>query len=122
MYPPIFAIAAAYSPLTALLGVPPDMRFYPFGEAPQGVIYPYAVWQTAYGTPENYLSGRPDIDNWGVQIDVYAKDEAAARDVAEKLRDALELSAHVVAWRGESQDPQTKSSRVSFDMEFWTQR
>jgi hypothetical protein len=122
MFPPIFTLAAAHAPLTALLGVPPNMRFYPGGRAPQGVAYPYAVWQTAYGTPENYQDQPPDIDNLGAQVDVFGNTLDEARAVGKALCDALEGDAHVTAWRGEAEEPATKKGRVSFDVEFWTPR
>ena len=65
MYPPVFATAVASPAVTALLGTNPT-RLYLFGEAPQNVIKPYAVWQTVAGSPENYLGTLPDIDHWSV--------------------------------------------------------
>lgn len=122
MQPPIFTLAAAAAPVTALIGTPPNMRLYEFGRAPQGTAYPYVVWQTAYGSPENYLDQAPDIDNFGAQVDVYGDDASDVHAVAEALRDAFEGDAHITAWRGESTDPVTKKCRFSFDVEFWTPR
>ncbi|MEW6462933.1 MAG: DUF3168 domain-containing protein, partial [Pseudomonadota bacterium] len=99
MFAPIFKVCSASSQVTALLGAAPT-RLYPFGEAPQGVTYPYAVWQSVGGAPENFLAGRPDADNYTTQVDVYAESAASAREVAKALRDAVELDAYVVAWRG----------------------
>jgi len=65
MFPPVFSTAVAASAVTALLGTNPT-RLYLFGEAPQGVAKPYAVWQTVAGSPENYLGTLPDIDHWVV--------------------------------------------------------
>ena len=121
MYPPIFQVAAADPGVTALLGAAPT-RLYPFGEAPQGVTYPYAVWQSAGGAPENFLAGRPDADSYTTQVDVYADTADSARKVAKALRDAVELVAHVVAWRGDSRDPETKKYRFSFDVAWIVRR
>ena len=115
MYAPIFAVCSASAQVKALIGSNP-VRLYPFGEAPQGVTYPYAVWQSVGGAPENFLAGRPDADSYTTQVDVYADTAASAREVAKALRDAVELVAHVVAWRGESRDPETKKYRFSFDV------
>lgn len=121
MFAPIFQVCSASAAVTALLGVAPT-RLYPFGEAPQGAVYPYAVWQAVGGGPENFLAGRPDADNYTTQVDVYADTAASAREVAKALRDAVERVAHVVAWRGESRDPESKKYRFSFDVAWIVRR
>lgn len=121
MYPPIFAVVAANTAVRALLGVSP-VRFYPFGEADPVPPYPYAVWQTVYGSPQNYVNQAPDVDSFGVQIDVYARDASGAREVATAIRDAIESSAHVTAYNGEFRDPVTRSYRVSFTADWIVNR
>ncbi|QQE90486.1 DUF3168 domain-containing protein [Azotobacter chroococcum] len=121
MFPPIFTVAAAAPAVTALLGSNPT-RLYPFGEAPQGVVYPYVVWQTITGSPEKYLAGRPDMDGYTLQVDVYADTGSSARAVAAALRDAIELQAYVTRWGGESVDPETKRYRISFDVDWYVAR
>lgn len=121
MYPPIFTVCAADPAVTALLGTAPA-RLYPFGEAPQGVIYPYAVWQAVGGAPENYLGNRPDIDSFALQVDVYAETGASARAVAVALRDAIEPHAHITRWGGESRDTDTGRYRISFDLDWFVSR
>ena len=78
MYAPIFAVCSASAQVKALIGSNP-VRLYLFGEAPQGVTYPYAVWQSVGGTPENFLAGRPDADSYTTQVDVYAVAHAGRR-------------------------------------------
>lgn len=119
---PLFELAAAAPAVTALLGAPPAMRFYEFGTAAERAAYPYVVWQVPYGSTQNYLDRRPDIDNVGVQFDVYAATASQARAIVEALRGALELAGHVVSLRGESWEPGAKVCRSSFDMEFWLSR
>ncbi|MCO5364807.1 DUF3168 domain-containing protein [Pseudomonas alliivorans] len=118
---PIFAVCAADPGVTALLGIEPT-RLYPFGEAPEGVAKPYAVWQVITGSPENYLAGRPDIDGLTLQVDVYAVSAGGARSVAEAISQAIELRAHVVRWGGENKDPETKLYRSSFDIDWLVPR
>ncbi len=108
--------------MTALLGSGSACRLYPFGEAPEGDPRPYAVWQTVTGIPENYLGRVPDIDSWGIQIDVYANSVSAARSVAEALRDAIEPHAHIVTWGGDDRDPDTNLFRVIFSVDWWVNR
>ncbi|MCY1278010.1 hypothetical protein D9M70_267270 [compost metagenome] len=121
MFPPIFQVCSASAAVKAVLGSSP-VRLYPFGEAPQDVQRPYAVWQIAGGAPENYLGDRPDIDSFTTQIDVFAATATSARDVAKALRDAVEPVAYVAGWRGESRDPDTKNYRYSFDVDWLTPR
>lgn len=120
-YPPIFEVCAASSAVKTLLG-PSPVRLYPFGEAPQGVATPYAVWQGIGGSPENYLADVPDTDKYLLQIDVYADSANAARSVVQSLRDAIEPVAYVTGWRGESRDPETKRFRSSFDVDWIVRR
>lgn len=121
MYPPIFEVVAADSDVQTNLGVSPT-RFYPFGEAPQSVAKPYAVWQFVSGFPENYINQVPDIDSMSIQVDVYATTSGQARDVAQALRDAIEPHAHIVSWRGEERDPDTRNFRISFDVNWMVSR
>jgi hypothetical protein len=100
----------------------PHLKLYPFGEAPEGVTKPYAVWQTIGGNPENYLAGRPDTDGYTLQVDVYAKSGSGARTVADAISHAIELQAYVVRWGGETRDPETTLYRSSFDVDWLVQR
>lgn len=121
MNPPVYELASASSDVRALLGIKP-FRLFLFGEAEERTQKPYAVWQTVYGTPENYLAGIPQLDSWGVQIDVYANKPDEARAVAQALRDAYEPEAYVVSWNGEFRERDTRLFRYSFTLEFMTTR
>ncbi|MGL4711664.1 MAG: tail completion protein gp17, partial [Shewanella sp.] len=46
---PIFVVCRASTAVTDLLGTNPT-RLYPFGQAPQNVAKPYAVWQVIGGS------------------------------------------------------------------------
>ena len=122
MFPPVFDVCAQSAEVGALLGTAP-LRMWPFGDAPQtNQTLPYAVWQTVGGAPENYISGVPDIDAYLIQIDVYATTASSARDVARALRDAIEPNAHIISWRGESVEPETRHYRSSFDVDWFNRR
>lgn len=99
-----------------------DVRVYPFAEAPERPEKPYAVFQLVGGSPENYLSGSPDLDYATVQVDVYADDSTTAIAGVEALRDALEIGAYITGWGPEGRDPETKDYRTSFTVEFITPR
>ncbi|NNA76764.1 DUF3168 domain-containing protein [Pseudomonas lactis] len=121
MFAPINAVCALDPGVIALLGSPPQ-RLYSFGEAAQDTVKPYAVWQTISGSPDNYLAGRPDIDGFTLQVDVFATCAKDARAVAKALRDAIEPCAYITRWGGESRDPVTKNYRYSFDVDWIVQR
>lgn len=121
IYSPIFQIIKAAPAVTALLGTSP-VRFFPFGEAPQDVARPYAVWQQVAGYPENYLGQRPDMDLMTLQVDVFAETASAARSAAEALRNALELHCHITRWGGEDRDHDTNLYRFGFDADWHVSR
>lgn len=119
MYPPIFATCKAVAGVTSLLGTNPT-RFYLFGKAPANPTLPYAVFRTVTGDPENLLGDVPDIDNYTVQVDVFASTADSARNVAEAMRDAIEPVAYISRWGEETQDPDTNNFRYQFDVD-WVQ-
>lgn len=122
MYPPIFAVCLADSSVTDLLGSSPT-RLFPWGEAPQDVELPYAVWQMIPGgRPENYLDTRPDMDSFSLQVDIYADTGSSATDVAEALRDAIEMQAHITRWGAQETDDDTGHRRISFDVNWFVPR
>lgn len=120
-YPPIFQVALADPAVTALLGTSP-LRLYLFGLAPDKPQRPYCVWQVINGSPENYLSGRPDSEAYGLQIDVYANTADEARKVGHAIEYAVELVAHVTGYNGESRDTETGLYRYGFDIDWIVQR
>jgi hypothetical protein len=122
MYPPLHAVCAADTSVQDLLSDGTYLRLYPFGEARQADVYPYAVWQIVGGRPENYLGQTPDVDSFSTQVDVYAQTWTSARNVANALQAAIEEVAHVTGYNGEMRDPETKSFRVSFNVDWITAR
>lgn len=107
----IYPILQASQRLIELLGDP--LRAYPFGDAPQGVQYPYVTWQVVGGGPLNYLGQRPDMEAPSVQFDVWAQESDAAQIVANALEYVIETECHVTAYNGTMRDPETMSYRVS---------
>lgn len=118
MTPPIFQICSQSAVVTALLGSGTNLRLYSFGEAPESVAKPYAVWQLVSGAPENCLAGRPDADGITLQVDVYGTTSTSVRQVRDAIRDAIELSAYVTRWGGEARDSVTKNYRTGFDVDW----
>ena len=122
MYPPIFKVCRADPAVTALLLLDGELRLYPHGRAPQGVVYPYVTWQVINGSPENYLAGRPDTDAFTLQVNCYGNTGTQAQNVAGAIRDAIELTAYVVNWAGDDTDPETNKPYVSFDIDWLVKR
>lgn len=117
----IFPLVAGDPACTALLGSNP-VRFYLFATAPQAGDKPYAVWQLVNGTPQNLLACPAPLDQYTVQLDVYAKLAAEARRIAIALRAALEGDSHytITNWAREDYEPDTQLYRVSFDADVFS--
>lgn len=98
------------------------MRFYPFGEAPQGVALPYAVWQMIFGSPANYLGQLPDMDGVRVQVDVYSDTQERTIASATAIRDALEPHGHMINFADRGRDATTRNYGYMLDFEFFTAR
>ncbi|HDZ55374.1 MAG TPA: DUF3168 domain-containing protein [Pseudomonas xinjiangensis] len=121
MTPPIHAVCAADAAVTLVLGAQP-LRLFQWGEIPERPAYPYAVWQVIGGTPESYLAGRPDVDAFTIQVDVYGKTGSSTTTAATVIRDAIELHANITRWGGQQTDPVTKNKRISFDIDWLVPR
>ncbi|MAG66609.1 MAG: hypothetical protein CMK74_12180 [Pseudomonadales bacterium] len=120
MIAPIYPVCAASAAVQAVLGSPPSL--WPFGEVPEGTTYPYAVWQSIGGGPENYINQTPDMDSYSLQVDVYGNTSESVTDVAHALRDAIEPHAHITSWLGQSKDPETKRYRYTFSVDWFARR
>ncbi len=118
---PVFSVCRQSQEVLDLIGDNPT-RLYLFGLAPQSPTYPYAVWQVINGSPENYINQVPDIDDYTLQIDVYAKTASEARAVTGALRNAIEPHAHITRYRDETRDEDTMNYRNGFDVDWLVER
>lgn len=118
---PFFQVCKADPTVQALLGgaLP---RIYPFGEAPEQVVKPYAVYQWIGGSPFNMLNCRPDADQASLQVDVYALTVKSSTDCAEAIRYAIETQSYIVGYRGTDREEETKLYRTSFDVDWLVNR
>lgn len=121
MYPPVFETLKNNTDVVALLGSNP-LRVYVPGEADQDTVRPYLTWQIVSGLPENVLDKVPDIDSHTVQMDAYARTLSEARAVVKAVRNAIEIFAYITGWLGESKEVDTRLYRVSFQVDWFTQR
>lgn len=115
MLAPIVAVCKADPAVTSLLGDSP-LRLYPHGEAPQNVAKPYAVWQVVSGSPLNYISGQPDKDRYGLQVDIYATTAVSAGEVVTAMRKAIGKYAYITGFSIDTVDSVTKNYRKGFDV------
>lgn len=121
MYPPVFETLKDSAPVAALLGGTLFRVFVP-GEAPQQTQLSYLVWQVIGGQPANYLNEAPDNDLHTIQMDVYANTLSNSRAIAKVVRDAIEPVAYITGWLGESKELDTRLYRVSFQVDWITNR
>jgi hypothetical protein len=113
----LFYLCADNTAVKNLLGTAP-VRLYPFGTAPQKVVKPYSVYQTISGSPENLLSGAPDIDGIMQQVDVYATTAGQATSVAAAIRAAIELNCYVTGFRDWPKDQETGNYRYTLTLDW----
>lgn len=120
MIPPVVQEAKKSAALVALLGSP--FRFYAFGDAGQGVEPPYATYQIIGGSPENFLSNRPDADSFMIQIDCWDKTELGVINLATLMRYALETVCHITDYGPQGRDATTRNYRVTFTLDYKLKR
>lgn len=121
MNPPVFPIISADAACLAVLGSNP-VRFYPWGRAPQNSKKVYAVYTVYNAVPENYLGDLPDIDNKGVQINVYADSPSELDAAFTAIRNALEPHAHMTNFANFDPDNETDLLSVRMEFDFWDAR
>lgn len=121
MNPDLFPILNASAPVKALLG-PTPLRVFPYGRAPTNVAKPYAVYAVYNANPENYLGQRPDIDNKGTQIEIFADTYQSLESCFLAVRDALEEEAHMTNYSTPDLDANTNLYGVRMEFDFWDER
>lgn len=120
MFVPLFVLAAADPEVTAIFGTAP-VRIWPFDNADEDPVLPYATWQTVNGLPESYLGDPPDIDEMTLQVDVYAADDDTLHPAVYALRDLIERHARLT-WRGDGRDRETGYYYTRFDVDWLVPR
>lgn len=104
-------IAANTAAKNALRTGTGEVRFYAFGEAPQGVTKPYATWQLTNGSPDEYLTCIPDADEYDFQVDVWDSTPSGVVATAKLIRDALEADYTLTFFSGSVRDFETQLFR-----------
>ncbi|MEF2147791.1 DUF3168 domain-containing protein [Aquilutibacter rugosus] len=112
MIPPIHQILSADAAVTALV---PPLRIRGQGYAGDQPAAPYITWQLVGGLPHNYVGERPGADAYRVQIDVYSKSASQCREIAAKVRDAMEPHGACTSLNGDDFEADTQLYRYSAD-------
>ena len=120
MFSPAIDAARNNAGVLAVFGDP--ARISAFGNSPQAGARPYAVFQSQFGGPENFLNQAPDADTIGDQVDVYALTMEAAKAGAVALVQAFQPIGYITSVLATSREPDTKLWRVNFTVEFKTSR
>lgn len=115
------------SPVYSLLNVPAvtalvGTRIYGFGQAPQGVTYPYITYQIISGGSLNYTDTTPNTDKLRVEINVWTRAQQDAVTVGNAVRTALDPHGHQLLQIGPSTDADTQSHRLQLDYSFFVSR
>lgn len=97
-------------------------RIYGAGHAGDAPDYPYITWQVMSGRPNNYIVGAPTMDSARVQINVWSRTEAEARQAAQAARDVLDGHGYQLLLAGPTREPDTKTYRIQMDYSLWTAR
>lgn len=122
MTPPVFKTVKDDPTVKSLLQFGNVLRVFEFGNAPQNTLAPYVVWQRIGGTPDNYITCRPDIEEHLIQIDCYADSQTMVKQIQSAMEYAIETTAQISSYRGEFIEPDTKLWRSSFDVRWHVTR
>lgn len=121
MNPELFPILYNNTLVRTLLGTSP-LRVYPWNRAPQNPVKPYVTYGVYNANPENYLDRVPDIDNMGVQVNIYANTADSCEECYIAIRDALEPSAHMLSFSTPDLDSETNLYIGRMEFDFWEER
>ncbi|MCU4365638.1 DUF3168 domain-containing protein [Acinetobacter variabilis] len=86
---PVVSTLKASKEVTDLLGTNPLKVWEDV--APSGTAYPYAVWSTVSGDPQNNLDCPANTDHVTFQVFVYDTHAGNASNIRETIRKVLEL-------------------------------
>lgn len=108
---------------TALRGLVNDRVYPDIGK--EGTDLPYITYQDIGGEPVNFIDGAaPSKANARVQVNVWAKTRAEAKDLARRVEHALRavpaLQTLVIGAPVTTYDPETKYRGTIQDFSVWT--
>lgn len=118
MESPTWAVLSAAAPVTALVPAARIFKGYA-GDAP---VTPYIVIEEYNAVPANYMGDRPGVDNFRAQVRVMSDGTAQCRQIAEAVRDAMELVATCQFSEGPIREDDTGLWSHLSDWSHWTNR
>ena len=97
-----------------------DERVYPL-VAPDNVALPYIIYHCVASRPETVLSGRTDLVNTRMQVDVYARTYAQAQSIRAAVGNLMDgwTVQNVLILAAEFFEADTRLHRVSIDYSIW---
>lgn len=99
------ALLVANPALTALV---PAARVFKSGYAGEKVVAPYITIQEIGTVPLNYIEGRPGMDSFRPTVKIMAEEEGQCRQIAQIVRDTLELDGYCLLSDGPEFDEEAK--------------
>ncbi|MGH8556452.1 MAG: tail completion protein gp17, partial [Methylococcales bacterium] len=82
------------------------------------VVAPYLTWSCLAGIPEICLDEPPDIDRMTIQVNCWARTGEEVRELADAVRDVLEIVGHVTNIIMDSRDFETKLYWIGIEMDW----
>lgn len=119
--PQLFIILNSSVSVKQLLGAQP-LRVYPWDEAPEDPVKPYALYSVFSASPENYVDSVPDIDNLSTQVTIYSDTSDKCTECFIAVRNAIEPKAHMTNFSTPTRDKETKLYSCRLDFDFWENR
>lgn len=120
LLPPVYQVFKAAAPVTAILGANP--KVFRHGQAPQGTVAPYSVWQVVGDEPEDNLSAAPSNDRITLQVDCYATTDGGVEQLAEAVRNAMETVSTLTGIVVDEKEPATGLFRIGLQFDFFLNR
>ncbi len=118
MIPPFFAQVSGEAAIQNSFGAKP--RIYPL-EAPEKTAVPYAVYDVV-SAPENYINQIPDIEQYTLEVFIYARTVDNLTEVAEDLQNIIETFAQIISKSTLGKDKDTKLYGYSIVFDWWYSR
>ena len=105
MESPAYALLVANPVLTAIVAAG---RIHKSGYAGEKATAPYITIQEIGTAPLNYMAGRPGMDLFRPTVKVMAETEGQCKQIAEIVRDTLELDGQCIVSDGPEFDAEAK--------------
>ncbi len=118
MFPPIFKALAASKAITDLVKDGKAIRIHDFGQAPQGVAYPYLTFYQVSGRPHENISDAPCSDTDIVRVDIWAQQPEHVATLAKAVQAVFDQHRQSNRLAMQTIDDETGAYRVCIEVEW----